>query len=65
MATRSLTEVFILMRNNALQNRHLFSEQVSSSLLVAVSVAESPASVSQSKPARVLYMSMSLLVPVY
>ena len=30
MATRSLTEVFILMRNNALQNRHIFSEQVSS-----------------------------------
>ena len=29
MATRSLTEVFILMRNNALQNRHIFSEQVS------------------------------------
>ena len=30
MATRSLTEVYILMRNNALQNRHIFSEQVSS-----------------------------------
>lgn len=29
MATRSLTEVFILMRNNALQSRHIFSEQVS------------------------------------
>ncbi len=29
MATRSLTDVFILMRNNALQNRHLFSDQVS------------------------------------
>ncbi|XP_074644753.1 syntaxin-16-like isoform X2 [Tubulanus polymorphus] len=27
MATRSLTEVFILMRNNAMQNRHIFSEQ--------------------------------------
>ncbi|KAK6981914.1 syntaxin-16 [Biomphalaria glabrata] len=27
MATRSLTEVFILMRNNALQSRHIFSEQ--------------------------------------
>ncbi|BFZ12638.1 hypothetical protein BsWGS_15677 [Bradybaena similaris] len=29
MATRSLTEVFILMRNNALQSRHIFSEQTS------------------------------------
>ncbi|KAK7865557.1 hypothetical protein R5R35_010096 [Gryllus longicercus] len=27
MATRSLTEVFILMRNNAMQNRHIYSEQ--------------------------------------
>ncbi|ESO86508.1 hypothetical protein LOTGIDRAFT_220533 [Lottia gigantea] len=27
MATRGLTEVFILMRNNALQSRHIFSEQ--------------------------------------
>ena len=29
MATRSLTEIFILMRNNALQSRNIFSEQVS------------------------------------
>ncbi|XP_035679462.1 syntaxin-16-like isoform X1 [Branchiostoma floridae] len=29
MATRSLTEIFILMRNNAAQNRHMFAEQVS------------------------------------
>lgn len=28
MATRSLTEVFILMRNNAMQSRHIFSEQI-------------------------------------
>ncbi|XP_023219242.1 syntaxin-16-like isoform X2 [Centruroides sculpturatus] len=28
MAFRSLTEVFILMRNNALQSRHIYSEQV-------------------------------------
>ncbi|ESN97557.1 hypothetical protein HELRODRAFT_185907 [Helobdella robusta] len=27
MATRSLTEAFVLMRNNALQNKHLFSDQ--------------------------------------
>ncbi|XP_076337866.1 syntaxin-16-like isoform X2 [Tachypleus tridentatus] len=27
MAVRSLTEVFVLMRNNALQSRHIFSEQ--------------------------------------
>ena len=29
MASRSLTEVFILMRNNALQSRNIFSDQVS------------------------------------
>ncbi|KAL4234968.1 Syntaxin-16 [Mactra antiquata] len=29
MATRSLTEVFILMRNNALQSRNIFSDQAS------------------------------------
>ncbi|XP_045192764.1 syntaxin-16-like [Mercenaria mercenaria] len=29
MATRSLTEVFILMRNNALQSRNIFSDQIS------------------------------------
>lgn len=28
MATRSLTEVFILMRNNAIQSRNIFSDQV-------------------------------------
>lgn len=28
MATRSLTEAFILMRNNALQSKHIFGEQV-------------------------------------
>lgn len=28
MTTRSLTEVFILMRNNAIRNRHIYSEQV-------------------------------------
>lgn len=27
MATRSLTEVFILMRNNAIRSRHIYSEQ--------------------------------------
>ncbi|XP_054275233.1 syntaxin-16-like [Macrosteles quadrilineatus] len=27
MATRSLTDVFVLMRNNASQNRHIYSEQ--------------------------------------
>lgn len=29
MASRSLTEVFVLMRNNAMQSRHIYSEQVS------------------------------------
>lgn len=29
MASRSLTEVFILMRNNAIRNRHIYAEQVS------------------------------------
>lgn len=43
MATRSLTEVYILMRNNAMQNRHLFSDQVSK--LVPVS-PETPEAVS-------------------
>ena len=28
MATRNLTDVYVLMRNNALRNRHLFSDQV-------------------------------------
>ena len=40
MATRSLTEVFILMRNNALQSRHIFSEQVSRRLQKSPSVTE-------------------------
>jgi len=29
MATRTLTEIFILMRNNAIQSRNFYSEQVS------------------------------------
>ncbi|XP_013381832.1 syntaxin-16 isoform X4 [Lingula anatina] len=37
MATRSLTEVYILMRNNALQNRHIFSEQVADDRMALVS----------------------------
>lgn len=28
MVTRNLTEAFILMRNNALQTKHMFAEQV-------------------------------------
>ncbi|KAK9497064.1 hypothetical protein O3M35_004444 [Rhynocoris fuscipes] len=39
MATRSLTEIFILMRNNSLQNRNIYSEQMSndrSALVAAV-----------------------------
>ncbi|XP_077982254.1 syntaxin-16-like isoform X2 [Glandiceps talaboti] len=36
MATRSLTEVFILMRNNAMQNRHIFSEQVADDRMALV-----------------------------
>ncbi|GAB1607315.1 syntaxin-16-like [Argonauta hians] len=36
MATRSLTEVFILMRNNALQSRHIFSEQVADDRMALV-----------------------------
>ncbi|ELU14167.1 hypothetical protein CAPTEDRAFT_41063, partial [Capitella teleta] len=48
MATRSLTEVFILLRNNALQSRHIFSDQVSitsgsrSKLLVLGATPTSP-----------------------
>ena len=30
MATRTLTEIFILMRNNAIQSRNFYSEQVKS-----------------------------------
>jgi syntaxin 16 len=33
MATRSLTDVFILMRNNAMQNRYIFSEQAPPNLV--------------------------------
>jgi hypothetical protein len=28
MATRNLTEAFIIMRNNALQTKHIYAEQV-------------------------------------
>ncbi|CAG2188012.1 STX16 [Mytilus edulis] len=41
MATRSLTEVFILMRNNALQSRHMFSEHVNDDRMALVSNAAS------------------------
>ncbi|XP_033754526.1 syntaxin-16-like [Pecten maximus] len=37
MATRSLTEVFILMRNNALQSRNMFSEQMADDRMALVS----------------------------
>ncbi|XP_041375822.1 syntaxin-16-like [Gigantopelta aegis] len=39
MATRSLTEVFILMRNNALQSRHIFSEQTADDRVALMSGA--------------------------
>lgn len=41
MATRSLTDVFILMRNNASQNRHIYSEQHVSDSMALVSETES------------------------
>ena len=34
MATRSITEIFILMRNNAIQSRNFYSEQVGDFFLV-------------------------------
>lgn len=37
MATRSLTEIFILMRNNALQSRNIFSEQQADDRMALVS----------------------------
>ncbi|XP_033626566.1 syntaxin-16-like isoform X1 [Asterias rubens] len=37
MATRSLTEIFILMRNNASQSRHIFSENVPDDRMALVS----------------------------
>ncbi|KAL5022061.1 hypothetical protein ScPMuIL_001216 [Solemya velum] len=54
MATRSLTEVFILMRNNALQSRHIFSEQVSDDRMALVSSSSFDAErgLSSSKPSR-------------
>ena len=51
MATRSLTEVFILMRNNAMQNRHIFSEHVSKLAPVRIGTTpESPYAVSLHAP---------------
>lgn len=32
MATRNLTEAFVLMRNNALQTKHIYAEQVSTGI---------------------------------
>lgn len=43
MATRSLTDVFVLMRNNALQNRHIFSEQVADDRMALVSSSSATA----------------------
>ncbi|XP_073994445.1 syntaxin 16 [Rhodnius prolixus] len=40
MASRSLTEIFILMRNNAVQNRNIYSEQMSSDRLALVAAVE-------------------------
>ncbi|XP_064466460.1 syntaxin-16-like [Ornithodoros turicata] len=37
MATRSLTEVFILMRNNSLQSKHIFAEQAQEDTVALVS----------------------------
>lgn len=34
MTSRNLTEVFILMRNNAIQNRNMYEDNVSDSLLI-------------------------------
>lgn len=33
MTSRNMTEVFILMRNNAVQNRNMYDERVSGLLL--------------------------------
>jgi len=38
MASRSLTEVFILMRNNAIQNRHIFAEPVRMETMIDVCI---------------------------
>ncbi|XP_046681343.1 syntaxin-16 [Homalodisca vitripennis] len=40
MATRSLTDVFVLMRNNASQNRHIYSEQQLSDRMALVGDVE-------------------------
>lgn len=49
MAVRSLTEVFILMRNNALQNRHLLSEQNTDDQAALVSYNELEKGINNSK----------------
>lgn len=41
MVTRNLTEIFILMRNNASQNRNIFSEQDVSDRMALVECGES------------------------
>ncbi|GJQ86948.1 putative glycosyltransferase like family [Trypoxylus dichotomus] len=38
MATRSLTEVFVLMRNNAIRNRHIYTDQDTSERMHLVSL---------------------------
>ncbi|GLV39586.1 Syntaxin 16 [Carabus blaptoides fortunei] len=38
MSSRSLTEVFILMRNNAIRNRHIYSEQDNSERMSLISL---------------------------
>lgn len=36
MASRSLTDVFLLMRNNAIRSRHIYPDQVPDSLHIFI-----------------------------
>lgn len=53
MAFRSLTEVFILMRNNALQSRHIYSEQVLDDRVALVSHQDVEKGITPIKDSRV------------
>lgn len=36
MSTRNLTDAFVLMRNNALQTKHIYAEQVSRHIIFKI-----------------------------
>lgn len=50
MATRRLTDAFLLLRNNSIQNRQLLAEQVSSHTTCSPLHSRSHAAVSPGRP---------------